>query len=201
MASGLLVVFMIYVGISTPRCTARSAVLPMGQTGGWPRILRCRRRHAAIRGAGGFWVRPWAGAAICGAVRVTCLRWFPTGHRRCGSVAPSPSTITVDGKALSHARGRIFIYFRLVSLPGCRQALDSVGRYEDLAVPTAQPPVRADFLRHGSQSRVSNDLRLLKRTFPLLAILRGRRPRSRQKRRHEFEDPEPAATAQLGFAK
>ena len=122
----------------------------------------------------------------------------------------APATITVDGKPFSTQQGRVFIFF---FDPECVHCLDAGKRMAKLdwgdtkiiGVPTAQPQFARDFLHDtGLKAGVSNDLALLKKTFPFgdppagVALERGREKEALTK----FEEPEPAATLRtLGFVR
>ena len=122
----------------------------------------------------------------------------------------APSTITVDGKPFSTQLGRIFIYFFDPECPHCldagkRMAKLDWGDTKIVIVPTTQPQFAPDFLHDtGLKAGVSNDLAVLKKTFPFgdppagVALENGREKEAVTK----FEDEEPAATLRkLGFAR
>ncbi|HUJ24055.1 MAG TPA: DoxX family protein [Bryobacteraceae bacterium] len=122
----------------------------------------------------------------------------------------APSTITVDGKPFSTQQGRVFIYF---FDPECSHCLDAGKRMAKLdwgdtkvvGVPTSQPRFAPDFLHDtGLRAGISNDLKLLKQTFPFgdppagVALENGRQIEPVTK----FEDDEPANTLRrLGFVR
>jgi len=161
----------------------------------------------------GFWARPSEGLrsalVVLFAVTVFALvSYGATAVRQRGVKAPA--TITVDGKPFSTQQGRIFIFF---FDPECMHCFDAAKRMSQLdwgdtkviAVPTAQPQFAPNFLQDtGLKASVSNDLALLKKTFPFgdppsgAAIENGRQKEPVTK----FEGDEPAATLKrLGFAR
>jgi hypothetical protein len=212
MASGLLVVFMIYVGINYNALHgARCSCFPwikqvVGPDSSLPTPSCCCS-------LAGFWVRPVeskrsAVVVLCAVTVFALVSYGASAVRQHGINAPP--TITVDGKPFPTRAGRIFIYFFDPECPHCldagkRMAKLDWGDTKIVVVPTAQPQFAPDFLHDtGLKAGVSNDLRPLKETFRFgdppvgVALENGRQKEAVTK----FEDPEPGATLRrLGFAK
>lgn len=138
---------------------------------------------------------------VLAAVTVFALVSYGTTAVRHHGVE-APSAITVDGKPFSTRQGRIFIYF---FNPECMHCVDAAKRMAQLewgdtkviGVATEQPQFAQDFLHDtGLKAGVSNDLAVLKKTFPFgdppagVAIENGREKEAITR----FEGDEPAAT-------
>jgi len=214
MASGLLVVFMIYVGINyTALHGAECSCFPWVKRVVGPGFFIADAVMLLFAVLAGFWVRPVeskrsAIVVLCAVTVFALVSYGASAVRQHGIKAPP--TITVDGKPFPTRTGRIFIYFFDPECPHCldagkRMAKLDWGDTKIVAVATAQPQFAPDFLHDtGLKAGVSNDLRLLKETFHFgdppagVALENGRQKEAVTK----FEDPEPAATLRrLGFAK
>lgn len=159
----------------------------------------------------GVWARPSEGKRnailILSAVSVFALVSYGVAAMRVQGVK-APASITVDGQPYSLERGKVVIYF---FDPECSHCLDAARRLAKLnwgdtkvvAVPTVNPQFGQSFLQTtGLKAGLSNDLELLKRTFPFgdppagAALEDGRQKAALTK----FEGDEPAATLKkLGF--
>lgn len=164
-----------------------------------------------LAAAAGVWARPSEGkrtaAIILGAISVfAAVSFGVTYARQTGIVAPS--TITVNGQPYSLQHGKHFIYFFDPECSHCYQAAKTMSKYEWIetkvvGVPTAQPQFGASFMQDtGLKAPLSNDLGLLKRTFPFgdapfgVAIENGRQKQSFP----HFEGNDPASgLRELGF--
>ena len=92
----------------------------------------------------------------------------------------APATITVEGKPFSLQEGKIFIFF---FDPECLHCLDAArkmskmnwGDTKTIVVPTRVPQYAHDFLHDAkfNATGVSNDLELLKKTFPYVSTPAG----------------------------
>jgi uncharacterized membrane protein YphA (DoxX/SURF4 family) len=161
----------------------------------------------------GFWARPSesrrsAVLVLCAVTVFALVSYGATAVRQRGVRAPA--TITVDGKPFNTQIGRVFIFY---FDPECMHCFDAAKRMAALnwgdtkviAVPTTQPQFAPDFLHDtGLKAGISNDLALLKKTFPFddppagTALEEGHQKEAVTR----FEEPEPVATLKrLGFAK
>jgi len=161
----------------------------------------------------GFWAGPASSkrsaVIVACAVTVFAMVSYGASAARLQGVK-APPTITVDGKPFSTQQGRIFVFF---FDPECTHCLDAGKRMSKLdwgdtkvvVVPTTQPQFAPDFLHDtGLRAGVSNDLALLKKTFPFgdppagAAIENGHQ----KERVTKFDADEPAATLRkLGFVR
>lgn len=140
-------------------------------------------------------------ATIAGAIAVFAVVSFGVTYaRQTGTRAPD--TITVDGQPYSLQHGRIFLYFFDPECSHCYEAAQKMAKFnwkdvKRVGIPTAQPRFAQGFMQDtGMKAPVSNDLELLKKTFPFtagpfaVALENGR-----QKQQFlNFERDEPAAS-------
>jgi len=214
LASGLLVAFMIYIGVNYNALHGEECnCFPLIKRAVGPGFFIGDGIMLLLAFVAGYWVRPAEGkrSAIIVLAAVTVFALVSYGviaAKQTGVKAPA--VITVDGKPFSTQRGRIFIFF---FDPECLHCLDAAKRMSRLdwgdtkviAVPVAQPQFAQDFLRDsGLKASVSTDLQVLKKTFPFgdppagAAIENGRQKEPITK----FEGEEPATTLRkLGFAR
>ena len=159
----------------------------------------------------GVWARPSEGkrtaAIILGAVSVFALVSFGVTYAR-QTGAKAPDTITVDGKPYSLQHGKHFLYFFDPECSHCYQAAKTMstfdwGETKVIGIPTAMPQFAPGFLKDtGLKAQISNDLGLLKKTFPFgdaphgVAIENGRQKESFP----HFEGNDPASgLKKIGF--
>jgi len=214
LASGLLVAFMIYIGVNYNALHGEECnCFPLIKRAVGPGFFIGDGIMLLLAFLAGHWARPAEGkrSAIIVLAAVTVFALVSYGviaAKQTGVKAPA--VITVDGKPFSMQRGRILIFF---FDPECLHCLDAAKRMSKLdwgdtkviAVPVAQPQFAPDFLRDsGLKASVSTDLQVLKKTFPFgdppagAAIENGRQKEPITK----FEGEEPAATLRnLGFAR
>ena len=214
LASGLLVAFMIYIGVNYNALHGEECnCFPLIKRAVGPGFFIGDGIMLLLAFVAGYWARPAEGkrSAIIVLAAVTVFALVSYGviaAKQTGVKAPA--VITVDGKPFSTQRGRIFIFF---FDPECLHCLDAAKRMSRLdwgdtkviAVPVAQPQFAQDFLRDsGLKASVSTDLQVLKKTFPFgdppagAAIENGRQKEPITK----FEGEEPATTLRkLGFAR
>jgi len=214
LGSALLVAFMIYVGVNYNALHgAECSCFPLIKRVVGPGFFVGDAIMLLFAVLAGLWAQPVeskrsAIVVVC-AVTVFALVSYGASAARLKGIK-APSTITVDGKPFSTQQGRIFIFF---FDPECVHCLDAGKRMAKLdwgdtkliAVPTAQPQFAPDFLHDtGLKAGVSNDLALLKKTFPFgdppagAAIENGRQKEPVTK----FEGEEPAATLRkFGFVR
>ena len=214
LASGLLVAFMIYIGVNYNALRGEECnCFPIIKRAIGPGFFVGDGIMLLLAFLAGYWARPAAGIRsaiiVLGAVTVFALVSYGVIAAKQTGVK-APAVITVDGKPFSTQQGRIFIFF---FDPECLHCLDAAKRMSKLdwgdtkviAVPVAQPQFAPDFLRDsGLKASVSNDLGVLKKTFPFgdppagTAIEHGRQKEPITK----FEGEEPAATLRkLGFVR
>jgi uncharacterized membrane protein YphA (DoxX/SURF4 family) len=124
-----------------------------------------------------------------------------TYARQTGTKAPD--TITVDGQPFSLQHGKIFLYFFDPECSHCYEAAEKMAKYvwkgdvKKIGIPTSQPRFAQGFMQDtGMKAPISNDLELLKKTFPFTAGPFGvALENGRQKQQFlSFEGNEPAAT-------
>ena len=214
LGTALLLAFMVYIGVNY-------SALHGAECNCFPWIKRAVGPGFFVGDAvmllfavlAGFWAGPTASkrSALIVACAVTVFAMVSYGASAVKMRGvKAPSTITVDGKPFSTQQGRVLIYF---FDPECTHCLDVGKRLAKLdwgetrlvVVPTTQPQFAPDFLHDtGLRAGVSNDLALLKKTFPfgdppmVIALENGHEKEPVTK----YEDEEPAATLRkLGFAR
>ena len=179
LSSLLLVVFMVYIGIfysdlSGKDCSCfpilKRAVNPMFFVEDGVMLL--------LAGVAGWWVRKPEGLRIAGLIlgAVVVFAGVSLGvemgpHK--GVLAPA--SITVEGKPFSLQEGKIYIFF---FDPECLHCLDAArkmskmnwGDTKVVVVPSRVPQFAHEFLHDAKLTAgVSNDLELLKKTFPYVS--------------------------------
>jgi len=212
LGSGLLVAFMIYIGVHYNELRGVECnCFPWIKRAVGPGFFIGDGVMLALAFMAGFWARPSEGLrsavlVLCAVSVFALVSWGANEARQRGVKAPA--TITVDGKPYSTQQGRIFIFF---FDPECMHCVEVAKRMSKLnwgdtqvvGVPTAQPQFAPDFLHDtGLKAGVSNDLALLRKTFPFgdapagAAIENGRQKEAVSK----FDGDEPEATLKkLGF--
>jgi uncharacterized membrane protein YphA (DoxX/SURF4 family) len=214
LGAALLVAFMVYIAINYNALHgAECNCFPWVKRAVGPGFFVGDAVMLLLALVAGFWARPVeskrsAVLVLCAVTVFALVSYGATAVRQHGVKAPS--TITVDGKPFSTQQGRVFIFF---FDPECMHCFDAAKRMAKLdwgdtkviGVPIAQPQFAPDFLHDtGLKAGISNDLALLKKTFPFgdppagAALENGREKEAVTK----FEDDEPVATLKrLGFAK
>jgi uncharacterized membrane protein YphA (DoxX/SURF4 family) len=217
LATALLVVFMIYVGINYNALVgADCSCFPFVKRAVNPMFFVEDAGMIVLAAIAGIWGRSvifmknLRGVAVMlGAVAVCALVFLGIAFsRQTGIVAPE--TIQVDGKAFAISKGKVFIYFYD---PECMHCVDAGERMAKLdwngVTFIGQPVVRPQFApafmeRTGLKGVTANDLALLKKTVDYkgtpagVALDNGREVAALSK----FEDPEPATTLkQIGFTR
>jgi uncharacterized membrane protein YphA (DoxX/SURF4 family) len=214
LGAALLLAFMVYVGMNYNALHgAECSCFPWIKRAIGPGFFVGDAVMLLFAVLAGFWVQPVTSkrsaiVVVCAVTVFALVSYGASAVRQRGIKAPS--TITVDGKPFSTQQGRILIFF---FDPECVHCLDAGKRMAKLdwgatqivAVPTAQPQFAPDFLHDtGLKAGVSNDLTLLKKTFPFgdppagAALENGHQKEALTK----FEGDEPAATLRrLGFVR
>ncbi len=214
LGSALLVAFMLYIGFNyTALRGAECNCFPWIKRAVGPGFFVADTVMLLLALLAGFWAqraesKRSAVLVLCAVTVFALVSYGATAVRQRGIKAPA--IITVDGKPFSTQQGRILIFF---FDPECMHCFDVAKRMSKLdwgdtkviGVPTAQPQFAPDFLHDtGLKASVSNDLALLKKTFPfgdppaVAALENGRQKEPVTK----FEGDEPAATLRrLGFVK
>jgi uncharacterized membrane protein YphA (DoxX/SURF4 family) len=214
LGTALLFAFMVFIGVHyTELQGAECSCFPWIKRVVGPGFFVGDGVMLAIAVLAGWWARPAEGKSsaimVLAAVTVFALvSYGATAVRHHGVKAPAG--ITVDGKPFSTQQGRIFIYF---FNPECMHCFDAAKRMSQLdwgdtkviGVPTEQPQFAQSFLDDTKlKAGVSNDLALLKKTFPFgdppagVAIENGREREAVTR----FEGDEPVATLKrLGFVR
>lgn len=113
-------------------------------------------------------------AIITGAIAVFALVSFGVTYAR-QSGTRAPDTITVDGKPYSLQHGKVFLYFFDPECSHCYEAAQKMAKFawkdvKLVGIPTAEPRFAQGFMQDtGMKAPISNDLALLKKTFPFTA--------------------------------
>jgi uncharacterized membrane protein YphA (DoxX/SURF4 family) len=159
----------------------------------------------ALAVVAGIWAKPPANlrsaVLILAAVAVFALVSYGVEVTSQTGVE-APATITADGKPFFTHAGKVFIYF---FNPECMHCFDAAKRMSKMnwgdtkiiGVPTEQPQFAGQFLQDtGLKAAVSNDLQVLKKTFPFVnapaavALVNGREKAMLT----QFDANEPEAT-------
>lgn len=139
-------------------------------------------------------------AIIAASIAVFAAASFGVTYAR-QSGTKAPDTITVDGRPYSLQHGKIFLYFFDPECSHCYEAAQKMAKYQwktdvkKVGIPTSQPRFAQGFMQEtGMKAPVSNDLEVLKKTFPFtagpfaVALENGRR----KEQFLNFEGNEPA---------
>ena len=212
LTGALLVVFMIYVGVFYERLQGEEcSCFPWLKRAVGPGFFISDAIMLLMAIAAGKWSRPTetrrAAGLMLAAVSVFALVSFGMAATRLTGT-PAPQSITVNGQPFSLQQGRIFIYFFDPECSHCDQAAREMAKYnwndvKLVAVPTRVPHFAESFLEDtGFRAVVSNDLELLKETFPFgdapyaVAIENGRQKLALP----HFDEQQPAtALKEAGF--
>jgi len=207
LASLLLVVFMIYIGVNYSTLLGKDcSCFPWVKRTVGPGFFMGDAAMLLAAIVAAWWSRPPEGARNAGIVAViiaavTASSFGVATARLSG--AQAPEVITVEGKPFSLQRGRIFLFFYDPQCGHCDAAARHMSKYqwkEDVTVigiPTQQQQWAASFLTDtGLKAKTSLDLDLLKKTFPFgdppygVLIENGR---ERAPVPH-YDEPEPSET-------
>lgn len=214
LTGALLVVFMAYVGVFYGRLQGEEcSCFPWLKRAVGPGFFIGDAVMLLMAIAAGKWARRpdtrRAAGLMFAAVSVFALVSFGMAATRLTGTQ-APQSITANGQAFSLQEGRIFIYFFDPECSHCDQAAREMARYDWndvklVAVPTRVPHFAESFLQDtGFRAVVSNDLELLKETFPFgdapyaVAIENGRQKLSLP----HFDEQQPAAELkEAGFVR
>jgi len=206
LATLLLVVFMIYIGVFYQELIGKDcSCFPWMKRTIGPGFFVGDAVMLGLALLAWVWARPAAGLrnafVIAGAIAVFSGAFYGVSAARQTGVQ-APATITVDGQPVSLQHGRTFIYFYDPQCSHCEAAAKKMstmhfGSTRVVAVPTQSPHFAASFLHDTNfKAGTSNDLELLKKTFPFgdppygVVIDNGRQKGSVSR----FEGDEPQGT-------
>jgi uncharacterized membrane protein YphA (DoxX/SURF4 family) len=179
LAALLLVVFMVYIGIFYSDLSGKDcSCFPLVKRAVNPMFFVEDAVMLLLAGLAGWWARKSESLRTAGLIlgAVTVFAAVSLGvalgpHK--GVLAPA--SITVEGKPFSLREGKIYIFF---FDPACLHCLDAArkmatmnwGDTKIVVVPAVTPQFAHDFLHDAKLSAgVSNDLELLKKTFPYVS--------------------------------
>jgi len=212
LASGLLIVFMLYIGFFYRELQGTEcSCFPWVKRAVGPGFFIGDALMLGLAALAGIWaVRPqsWrAPAMILAGIAVFAAGSYAVAAGR-ATGTPAPATIVVEGRAVSIASGKVFLYF---FDPACMHCLDAGrkmaqmnwGETRVIGVPVVEPQFGTAFMRKSGLGRpVSTDWPLLKRTFNVKGTPGGVAVENGRERAEltQFEGEEPAATLhKLGF--
>jgi uncharacterized membrane protein YphA (DoxX/SURF4 family) len=172
----MLVAFMAYVGINYTALTgADCSCFPWLKRSIGPGFFWGDAAMLAAAGLAGWWARKSEGlkgaALVLGVVSVFAAASYGVAASR-NTGTKAPETITVNGQPYSLTQGKVFLYFFDPECSHCYQAAQLLGthNWKDtrlVAIPTRVPQFAQGFLETTKfNAGVSNDLELLKKTFP-----------------------------------
>jgi uncharacterized membrane protein YphA (DoxX/SURF4 family) len=206
LASLLLVVFMVYIAIFYKELSGKDcSCFPILKRAVNPMFFLEDGVMLLLAVVAGWWARRSeslriAGAILAALVVIAGVSLAIASGANKGALAPA--SITVEGKPFSLEEGKVYIFF---FDPECLHCLDAArkmskmnwGDTKVVVVPSRVPQFAHDFLHDANLTAgVSNDLELLKKTFPYVstpaavAIEDGRE----KARISQFGDIEPEAT-------
>jgi uncharacterized membrane protein YphA (DoxX/SURF4 family) len=176
--SGLLLAFMIYVGIHYSQLVGKDcSCFPMVKRAVNPAFFVEDGAMLLAAILAGWSARPSTGmgaAAIVAALAVVFAGASYGVNLSHQTGTKAPDSITVDGKPFSLQRGHIFLFFYDPNCGHCDAAARAMAKLHwktdvtIVAIPTTQPRFAAAFLHDtGLKAVTSLDLDLLKKTFPL----------------------------------
>jgi uncharacterized membrane protein YphA (DoxX/SURF4 family) len=206
LASLLLVVFMIYIGINYTELTGKDcSCFPFVKRAVGPMFFVEDGAMLALAVIAGLWARRPESLRMAGVIlgAVVVFAGVSLGvamgpHK--GVMAPP--TITVEGKPFSLQEGKVFIFFFDPECLHCLEAARKMstmnwGDTKVVVVPSRVPHFAHDFL-HDSKltAGVSTDLELLKKTFPYVSTPAGVAIEDGREKVKiaQFGDVEPEAT-------
>jgi uncharacterized membrane protein YphA (DoxX/SURF4 family) len=212
LASGLLVAFMIYIGVFYNELRGQDcSCFPWLKRTVGPMFFISDALMLAAALAAGWWARKveskLGAVLIFGAVCVFGLVSYGVAATR-DTGTKAPATVSVDGKPYSLASGKVFVYFFDPECMHCLEAGRKLaamnwGDTKVIGVPTRMPQFAANFMQMtGMKKPVSTDWILLNKTFSIkgtpgaVALENGREKAQLM----QFEGDEPRATLmKLGF--
>ncbi|MBZ5605666.1 MAG: hypothetical protein LAO79_25480 [Acidobacteriia bacterium] len=206
-ASLLLLVFMIYIGINYHALIGRDcSCFPWVKRAVGPMFFVEDAAMLAAAILAGWWARPSislrSAAVVLGVVAVFAGASYGAAiTRQTGTKAPE--SITVDGKPYSLQHGRIFVFFYDPNCSHCDAAARAMAKlhWKDdvvkIGIPTTMPQFAPAFVREtGMTMLTSLDLAKMKEVFPFgdppygVVLENGRETGPVP----HYEDVEPAAT-------
>jgi uncharacterized membrane protein YphA (DoxX/SURF4 family) len=213
LASGLLVVFMLYIGINYSRLIGKDcSCFPWVKRTIGPAFFEGDALMLVAAVIAGWWARPARGlrTALAVLAGIAVLSGASYGYNLISQTgAKAPDSITVDGKPYSLAHGRVFLFFYDPTCSHCDEAARHMSTYhwmDDvtvIAVPTTLPRFAASFIHDTKlKATTSFDLDPLKKIFTFgdppygVALENGREKAPVP----HFDDPEPGTTLKkLGY--
>lgn len=206
LASLLLIVFMIYIGIFYSDLSGKDcSCFPFVKRAVNPMFFVEDGVMLALSVVAGLWARKPEGLRIAGIIfgAVVVFAAVSLGIAASPQKGPlAPASITVEGKPFSLQEGKVYIFFFDPECLHCLEAARKMskmnwGDTKVVVVPVRVPQFAHDFL-HDAKLRagVSNDLALLKKAFPYdstpagVAVEDGRE----KARTPQFGEIEPEAT-------
>jgi uncharacterized membrane protein YphA (DoxX/SURF4 family) len=177
LAALLLVVFMIYIGVNYSALLGKEcSCFPWVKRTIGPGFFAGDAGMLIAALLAGWWARPSSGIRNAGIILAVIAAGTATSFglattRLSGTKAPD--VITADGKPFSLQKGRIFLFFYDPQCSHCEAAAKHMAKYQwksdvtVIGVPTNMPQWAASFLTDtGLKAKTSDDLALLKKTFP-----------------------------------
>lgn len=179
LTAALLVVFMIYVGANYSALQGEEcSCFPWVKRAVGPGFFIGDAVMLAMAVAAGMWARASeslrSAVIILGVVAVFAGVSFGVAVANTKG-AQAPAQIAVDGKPYNLLAGKQFLYFFDPECSHCFEAAQKLSKknWKDvkvIAIPTVNPQFAAGFLQDtGLKAGVSNDLELLKKSFPFNA--------------------------------
>jgi uncharacterized membrane protein YphA (DoxX/SURF4 family) len=179
LAALLLIAFMVYIGIFYKDLTGQDcSCFPWMRRAINPLFFLEDVAMLLLAVIAGLWTRAsesFRAAGVILAVIAVCAAAALGVQLNAHQGTLAPATITVDGKPFNLREGKVYVFF---FDPECLHCLDAArqmskmnwGDTKIVVVPSRVPQFARDFLHDASlQAGVSNDLELLKKTFPYSA--------------------------------
>ncbi len=212
LASALLVVFMIYIGVHYGELRGEEcSCFPWVKRAVGPGFFIADGAMLLLAALAGWWARP-AGSRLSAALILAAVSVFALVSYGVAAARPAgrkaPESITANGAPFSLQQGRVFIYFFDPECSHCTAAAKRMAalNWKDtkvVGVATVQPQFAEEFMQStGLKGVVSRDLAVLKGAFPFgdtpaaVALENGRQKAELTR----FDEEEPAATLRkIGF--
>ena len=206
LASLLLIVFMIYIGIFYTDLSGKDcSCFPFVKRAVTPMFFVEDAAMLGLAVIAGLWARKPESLRIAGVILGAVVVF--AGVSLGVSMGPhkgvlAPASITVDGKPFSLQEGKIFIFFFDPECLHCLEAARNMakmnwGDTKVVVVPARVPQFAHDFLHDAKLTAgVSYDLELLKKTFPYVSTPAGVAIEDGREKAKipQFGEVEPAAT-------